>query len=279
MSIKYRLIDCGDKQKLEVFGDYTLIRPCPQAIWSKTKPELWDTTVDAEFVRTSEEKGVWNWNLPSEEIPKNWKVESKNGLKWIVEPNEFGNIGVFTEHWEYVESLEKMLPAKARILNLFTYSGSNCVYLVKKGFRVTAVDSSRSAMNTYTSNLELNKLTREGQKLILEDCYKFIQREVRREAIYDAVMIDAPTYGRGVKKGEVFKIEDDLINLLKTAKKLISDEGKIVLTLHSPRFTPAILQILVEQLFPDKKISVREILPVCESSVSLPSGFLVLINI
>jgi 23S rRNA (cytosine1962-C5)-methyltransferase len=271
----YRLIDCGDKMKLEQLGKFAVIRPCPQAIWDKTKPNLWkEGEIDAEFVRTTEEKGVWNWKIPEYKIPTNWTLQSKNGLKWEIMPNDFGNISVFVEHWQYVEKLAKEFTPNGKILNLFTYSGSNCVYLASKGFKITAVDSSKSAMNSYAANLSANNIDREGHKLVLEDCFKFVQREVRREAKYDAIQIDAPSYGKGTKK-ELFKIEDHLTQLLKECKKLITDDGKIVMTLHSPRFTPAILKIMCQQLFPDKKITSEEILVPCESGIDLPSGFLV----
>jgi 23S rRNA (cytosine1962-C5)-methyltransferase len=281
----YRLLDCGDQKKVEIFGDYKLVRPCPQALWQITKPELWND-VDSEFVRVEGEKGKFKAQNISEGVkrkhagmgvPEEWVVQSRDGLSWQIEPNEFGNIGVFTEHWTYAPELVNYFEKDAKILNLFTYSGSNCISLVKAGFKVTAVDSSKSAMETYTYNLGLNNLSRDGQRLILEDVYKFIAREERREAKYGGIMIDAPSYGRGTK-GEVFKIEDHLVKILETCKNLLDKNGKIVLTLHSPRFTPISLEILCQQLFKDKKVEAREIVQNCESGVRLPSGFLVKIG-
>lgn len=371
-SNSYSLLDCGDKEKLEKFGEYILIRPCPQAIWPKTTPELWTKNIDAKFVRTTEERGNWQWDQeiyffdqeleragyedekkfapkstkeeiyqqrkslrdqrnskftkhqryevkdsrvnmgksgklgggndlkidgsktvipfvakkaytsagsdPSKTpVPKSWTITSRNGLKWQIEPNEFGNVGVFTEHWEYAEDLGLEFEKKSNVLNLFTYSGSNCVSLVKKGHLVTAVDSSKSAMNCYTTNLELNGLPREGQRLVLEDCVKFMQREIRRGVKYGAIMIDAPSYGRGTK-GEVFKIEDDLIELLNMAKELMNSKSHLIVTLHSPRFTPKILEILAKKMFPSFNVNSNEILPICKSGVEIPSGFLLKIQ-
>lgn len=267
--LNYKLLDCGDQKKVEIFGDYKLIRPCPQALWKKTKPELW-LNPDSEFERTGMEKGSWN----GKKLPQNWEIMSSDGLKWKIEPNEFGNLGVFTEHWSYTEELKKILSPEGKTLNLFTYSGSNCVSLVKAGFQITAVDSSKNAMDTFSYNLEINNLSREGQRIILEDAYKFMAREQRRDAKYSSIMIDAPSYGRGTK-GEVFKIEDDLIKLLESSKQILTPDGKIILTLHSPRFTPANLRILCGQIFPDKKVESAEILVNCESGIELPSGFLV----
>jgi 23S rRNA (cytosine1962-C5)-methyltransferase len=267
----YQLLDCGDKEKVELFGEYKLIRPCPQALWSKTRPDLWNNP-DSVFIRTSEEKGYWQ--KPNPKMPDKWLINSSNGLIWEIEPNQFGNVGVFTEHWLYAESLLELFPKQGKVLNLFTYSGSNCVVLAKNGLPITAVDSSRQAMTTYNQNLENNGISKDGQRFILEDAFKFIAREARRESKYDGLMIDAPSYGRGTK-GEVFKIEDHLVDLLKTCQQLMHPRSVLILTLHSPRFTPAILNILCQSLFPGKQVETSEIVQTCLSGVGLPSGFLV----
>ncbi len=269
--LPYRLLDCGDKEKLEMFGQFKLVRPCPQALWPKTRPEMWNN-IDSVFIRTSEEKGYWNKH--NKNMPDSWQISSANELVWQIEPNQFGNVGVFTEHWLYADSLVDFFQSKGKILNLFTYSGSNCLILAKNGFSITVVDSSRQALNTYNQNLQNNGISLKGQRFILEDVFKFVRREVRRGNQYDGIMVDAPSYGRGTK-GEIFKIEDDLAELILTCFKLLTPEGKMILTLHSPRFTPKILEILINQLFKEKTVEVSEIVPVCESGVGLPSGFLV----
>lgn len=270
----YRLLDCGDQKKVEIFGQFKLIRPCPQALWQPTKPELWKD-IDAEFERTGSETGEWKKSKKG--FPERWELASKNGLKWKIEPNSFGNLGIFTEHWSYADELANYFDKSGKILNLFCYSGSNCMSLIRSGFSVTAVDSSKGAMDSYAYNLDLNNLPREGQRLILEDAYKFMARENRRGAKYTGIIMDAPSYGRGTK-GEVFKIEDDLVKLLSACKELLIDEGKLVITLHSPRFTPVSLRVLCQQVFPGKKVEANEIVQICESGVELPSGFLVKIG-
>jgi 23S rRNA (cytosine1962-C5)-methyltransferase len=297
---KYRLLDCGNGKKLEILGNFKVVRPCPQAIWDITKPELWEGII-CEFFNQAGEKGIWvnlepkhkynvtstkeedtafiekNKNKSKPALPANWTMESDDKIMWKIEPNEYGNIGVFTEHWLYGPDLAKVLPAKSKVLNLFTYSGSNCVSLAKNNYLVTAVDSSKAAMDRYVENLTLNGVDREGQRLILEDAYKFVAREHRREVLYDCVMVDAPSYGRGTK-GEVFKIEENLVRLVKTCKSVLSPDGYMVVTLHSPRFTCAILDILLTQLMPGYKVKTTEILQKCESGVNLPSGFLVMVS-
>ncbi len=279
---EYRLIDCGDQKKLEQAGEYRIIRPCPQAMWPKTLDAEW-AKAESEFMRGEGEKGVWKNLNPNPEvkrkqagpgIPENWTVESPDGLKWQVEPNQFGNIGIFTEHWIYAPSLVDFFNKKDKILNLFSYTGSNAMGLIKAGFEVTAVDSSSAAMDSYTMNLGLNSLSRNGQRLILEDAQKFMQKEEKRAAKYGGIIIDAPSYGRGTK-GEVFKIEENLIKLLELSKQILTPNGKIILTLHSPRFTPTILKVMIQKLFPNKTVETSEIIQICESKIPLPSGFLV----
>jgi 23S rRNA (cytosine1962-C5)-methyltransferase len=281
----YRLLDCGNQQKVEIIGGYKMIRPCPQAIWQPFAPALWENP-DTIFERSVGEKGIWKAQKNPDGMKRNklgagtpdiWEVKSDTGTKWKIEPNEYGNIGVFTEHWQYGPDLANFFDPKGKVLNLFSYTGSSCVDLVKAGFKITVVDSSSAALDTYTHNLGLNHLSRDGQRIILEDCYKFIAREVRREAKYEAIMCDAPSFGRGTK-GEVFNIEDDLLKILNSCKALLTKNGKMVLTLHSPRFTPKILEITCSQIFGDKKVEVVEILNPCESGVKLPSGFLVKIG-
>jgi 23S rRNA (cytosine1962-C5)-methyltransferase len=279
---QYQLLDCGDQKKVEMLGKFKVIRPCPQAMWPITDQKFWEDA-DAEFGLVDGEKGRWrnlklDPNLKRKHqgygIDDRFEIESKDKVKWIIEPNEYGNIGVFTEHWIYGPDLSKKFKKDAKILNLFTYSGSSCVALARKGFKITAVDSSRASMDRYTDNLENNNVNMIGQRLVLEDCYKFVAREVRREAKYDGIMIDAPSYGRGTK-GEVFKIEEDLVKLLQTTYKLLDEKGYMVITLHSPRFTPAILQIMMSKLFVGRKVTAEEIIQTCESGTGLPSGFLV----
>jgi 23S rRNA (cytosine1962-C5)-methyltransferase len=270
---QYKLLDCGDGFKVEQFGKYKLIRPCPQALWKKQDFKAWDNP-SAEFTRDRSEKGTWKNHV---KIPDSWEVESENGLKWKIEPNQFGNVGVFTEHWIYAPKLLELFDKKKKVLNLFSYTGSSCLDLVRNGYQVTVVDSSKNAMTHYTEHLSINKLSRENQRLILEDAYKFISREQRRNQVYSSIMIDAPSFGRGAK-GEVFNIESDFVKLVLKTKELLAPKGKIVLTLHSPRFTVAILEYLMQDLFPQQSISVEEIINPCESRIGLPSGFLIIVS-
>ena len=286
--MKYKLIDCGDQLKYEQMGEYTIIRPCPQALWKPFKTD-W-TQYDSRFSKIKSEKGEWRASKDLSEkegvkrnrlgsgLPGKWLVENANGIQFNVEPNEYGNIGVFPEHWEYTEQLKEAFDKEHMVLNLFTYSGSNCIELAKEGYKITAVDSSKNALGLYTSNLELNDISRDGHRIILEDCLKFIQKEARRENTYKSIMADVPSFGRGTK-GEVFAIEDQLVEFLEACRDILDDRGGVLaLTYHSPRFTPMLIKQLLEQMFRGKTVEVDEILIHGESGVKLTSGIFCLVK-
>ncbi|NJL96388.1 hypothetical protein HC766_00380 [Candidatus Gracilibacteria bacterium] len=277
----YQLLDCGNQKKLEKYGKYILIRPCPQAIWQPYSQELW-SKAHSEFIKESSEKGQWKAlqnpeglkrNKLGSGIPDNWEIMN-DGTKWRIEPNEYGNIGVFTEHWTYLNEVIQNFSNKGKTLSLFTYTGSNTVDLVKADHKVTVVDSSKNAIDGYTFNLGLNNLSREGQRLILEDVLKFTAREIRRGTLYSNIICDAPSFGRGTK-GEVFDIDKNLVELLDTCKQLLTPKGKIFFSLHSPRYTITGLQNLAKQLFPKHQVTIEEILNPCNSGINLPSGHLI----
>jgi 23S rRNA (cytosine1962-C5)-methyltransferase len=278
----YELIDCGDGLKIEKFGQFTLIRPCPQAIWKPKNPELWKNA-DSQFSKTTGEKGIWKGlknpdglkrNKLGSSLPENWEIKNNTKTKWKIEPNEYGNVGVFPEHWTYTKDLLKEFHTGEKTLSLFSYTGTNTVDLVKNNFKVTVVDSSKNAIEGYTYNLGLNSLSREGQRLILEDVNKFLEREIRRKSTYKNIICDSPSFGRGTK-GEVFDIEKDFINLIFNCSQLLEKNGKMYLTLHSPRFTLTMLSNFISSVFPNHRVSVSEILNPCQSGIDLPSGYLV----
>jgi 23S rRNA (cytosine1962-C5)-methyltransferase len=275
---KYKLIDSGDKRKLEQVGKYKIIRPCPQAMWKPFSPELWEK-YDVEFIRDSSEKGKWDWKIPKGSIQSKWTVTNQDELIWNIEPNEFGNIGIFPEHWEYTQKiLDNLKSKRSEILSLFCYSGSNSLALVKAGHKLTMVDSSKVAITHLMDNVKVNELNQSLLRLIVEDAYKFASREQRRDKKYDCLLIDAPSFGRGTK-GEVFSIEDGLIKLIEVSKSLIHENSILLFTLHSPRFTALGLETMFSQAFVDKKVEVSEIIVEMESSKKgLPSGYLVFIK-
>jgi 23S rRNA (cytosine1962-C5)-methyltransferase len=258
----YQLIDCGDQVKIERFGDYVLKRPCPQALWKlQTKHK-----VNAEFRLIKGDRGEWVG-----EVPQSWKFKH-NDLTWKIDLNNYGNIGIFPEHWEYTEKLLKFFAGKEKVLSVFSYSGSSTVPLVQAGHQVTVVDSSKNAMTLYANNLEMNNLSRNGQRLMLDDAITFMEREERRKVTYDALIIDSPSYGRGIQKNQIFNIEENFIHLLYMTKKLRAPKSKALITLHSPRYTPLLLQQLAQEVM-GTRVTVEETFIESFTERMLPSGY------
>lgn len=267
---QYQILDAGNGCKLEKIGDYTIIRPSTQAFWETQDAKKW-SDFNSEFNRKSDSKGTWEGDLPAK-----WQIQHR-GLKWNIVPNEFGNIGVFFEHLEYTKDLLQIFDRQDLILDLFAYSGSSVMSLLKDGYKVVAVDSSKQSMGLYTANMELNEISRDGQKLILEDVNKFLKREARRGKKYRSIILDPPTFGKGTK-GEVFSIEKNLLEMLLDIKNVSDPKACIVMTLHSPKFTQIILENLLFSLFKKAKIAVRELSIPIQSGLSLPSGYLCIVQ-
>ena len=261
----YKLLDSGHGRKLEIFGPLTLIRPCPQALWEPLCPSLWKT-YDGEFVRF-EDKG---W--------KKVKARSSfeiffNLFRFKLELTDFGHVGLFPEHamhWSWMQ--EKVQSRDFHFLNLFAYSGAATLALAKVGAQVTHLDASKKMIIWAKDNIRLNGLEKAPVRFIVDDAIKFLKREIKRKNRYHGILLDPPTFGRGTQ-GQVFKIERDLVILLKLCKEvLISKKGFIVLTTHTPLFTPRTLQHLLKQIFNAKTIEAKEMLISSSTSFSLPSG-------
>ena len=257
----YRLIDSGEGLKLEQFGPFRLIRPCPQALWKKVHPKEW-LTFDAEFSR--EEKRGWVFVRP---LPKEWKVEIGDVI-FKIAPTEFGHLGAFPEH----AALWENLPAEGKILNLFAYSGGATMSFAKRGASVCHLDASMGMVDWARENGKINGLEKAPIRWIVDDAIKFLRREVRREMRYEGILLDPPTFGRGAQ-GEVFKIERDIVPLLELCKQVLSSKPRFVaLSCHTPGVTPLVLEHLASQVFPKTTIVTGEMALTSEGALSIPSG-------
>ena len=273
----YRLIDTGNGRKLEQFGKYILIRPISTAIWRPAKPELWKQA-NAEFYRSGKDTGTWK-TLGAKPLPPSWILEH-NGLKYNIEPNSFGNLGLFPEHWLYQTWITRIIdtwkyqdPTKPiKILNLFSYSGSNSLKTVTLRTEITNVDSSKQSMHLLTRNLEINGLAGKT-RLILEDAKKFMQREIKKGNKYDGIMLDPPTFGRG-PTGEIFKIETDVNELIDMCQQLaILDRSFVVFTCHTPGLLPSTLQNLFFSTF-NQPAKAEELVLSDIAGRNLPAGII-----
>jgi len=253
----YQLIDSGDGERLEQFGPYKIARPCSRALWPKK------TQWKAESSFTREDKKGWL----GKSLPNNWEIEINN-LRFELQPTDFGHLGVFPEHhlrWQ------EMDPNKGdRVLNLFAYTGATSLYMAKKQALVTHVDASQVAIDWAKKNATLNQI--DTVRWILDDVMKFLKREIRREKKYEWIIVDPPTFGRGAQ-GQVFKIEEQINELLELCAKLLSENPRgVLLSSHTLELTPAILERLLQRSMPNGQITSGENILEATSGTSLPLG-------
>lgn len=246
----YELLDSGNFQKLERFGEYTLARPCAQAVWRKQLPEQHWREATAMFHR----EGGNQWK-GRDRLPANWSIDV-DGIRFSLSSTDFGHLGIFAEQrdqWNRIralcESYAKQHQRAARVINLFAYSGGSTLAAASAGAEVCHVDASKGMVEWARKNAALNQLQDRPVRWIVDDVNKFLEREIRRARSYDLVILDPPSYGRGAK-GEVFKIENDLPQLLNTIQRLMSDQPLgVLLSCHTPELTPISLHHLMQQEF------------------------------
>ena len=248
---EYELLDSGDGRKLERFGPVTLARPCAQAVWAPRRPELWPRAT-ATFDR---DNGL-NWNGRSR-LPASWSVPI-NGIRMKLAATDFGHLGVFPETralWDMVTAeLSAAKAARAAdggsvpsALNLFAYSGGATLAMARAGCEACHLDAARGMVEWARENAALNGLEGAPIRWIVDDVRKFLGREIRRGRRYDAIMLDPPSFGRG-KHGELYKIERDLLETLRDCAAVLSRKPIFVLlTSHTPGFSPGVLCNLLSE--------------------------------
>lgn len=250
---KYLLLDSGDGRKLEKVGDFLLVRPCSLAIWKPSHDKKkWDDA-DASFSR--EKENLWYFK---KKIPSNWNIQINN-LHFKVSLTDFGHLGVFPEHFSLFDSMERKIKSKSSpsILNLFAYTGGASLAAARAGAKVCHLDASTKAVAWAKENASLNKLDKAPIRYIVDDAMKFLKREVRRKSKYDGIILDPPSFGRGTS-GQVFKIEKDLFELLSLCKELLSEDPLfLILTCHTPGFSPSVLRSISSQVFKKNNPSIK----------------------
>jgi len=225
----YELMDSGNGEKLERYGKFVLARPDPQAIWSKSlSNEEWNKA-DAVFYRTGK-TGKWVINTS---VPNSWLVDF-DGLFFNLKLLPSKHLGVFPEqqsHWKWLEdSIKKEISSgrKISVLNLFAYTGGASMAAARAGADVCHIDSSKFAVDMTNMNLSSSKLKDKTVRLIIDDVRKFVEREIKRGAKYDIVLMDPPVYGKGIKD-EVWQIEEDLQPLVTRIKSVLSEKPVAVI--------------------------------------------------
>lgn len=243
----YELLDSGGHEKLERFGDIVLARPETQAIWEKQKPEGW-SDADASFSFGEGGKGKWD---KKPDMPEDWQIGWRDA-RFIIKPTNFKHIGIFPEQasqWEWIAEQAKKLEAP-KVLNLFGYTGAASVVAAQAGVQVTHVDASKQSLSWAKENAQASGLSEDSVRWILDDALQFAKREARREAKYEGIVLDPPAFGRG-PKGEVWHIEEQLPELMRALRDILSDNPGTFLVLngYAAGYTPLSFKQLVEGVF------------------------------
>ena len=273
----YKVLDTSSGEKLERWGDYVLVRPDPQVIWDSSKSnKLWKKP-NAHYHRSSRGGGEWEFF----DLPQQWSINYKD-ITFCLKPFKFKHTGVFPEqaaNWDWFSSIIKDAVSKGRqvkVLNLFAYTGGATLAAAKAGASVTHVDASKGMVAWAKENANASSLQDAPIRWLVDDCVKFVEREIRRGNKYDAIIMDPPSYGKG-PKGELWKIEDSVFPLIQLCSQILADDPLFFLiSSYTTGLQPAVLTYMMK-LALDKgqgvKILSSEIgLPIEGTDFVLPCG-------
>ena len=270
---EYSCLASGDGEKIEKWGNIILRRPDPQIIWKKSKDKIWNEW-DAWYHRSN--KGGGNWEF-KKSLPSEWKIHYKD-LTFKVSPTNFKHTGIFPEqatNWDYVmEKIKTDGRNDFRVLNLFAYTGCATMAASFAGAsEVVHVDASKGMIEWAKENMYLCGLDDHKIRFIVDDVIKFLEREKRRGRTYHGIIMDPPSYGRG-PKGEVWRLEDNLQELLDKVKDVLDDDFSFLLiNSYTTGVSPISLENILKTTFPDENIDTGEIgLPIVENDLVLPCG-------
>ena len=273
---QYRLIDSADGEKLEYWGDYLLRRPDPQAVWSlKSDKKLWNKA-DAWYHRSK--SGGGKWEYLNKKLPERWTVNYRN-LTFNIKPMGFKHTGLFPEqavNWDWFSELIKKADRPIRVLNLFAYTGGATVAALEAGAEVVHVDASKGMVTWAKEDAVSSGLADRPVRWLVDDCVKFVEREIRRGNKYDGIIMDPPSYGRG-PKGETWKIEESIFPFVELCTNILSDNPLFFLiNSYTTGLQPAVLNYMINTAIVPKfggKVEAEEIgLPVSSNGLVLPCG-------
>lgn len=271
----YELIDCSGGERLERWGKVTLIRPDPQVIWNtpKTHP-LWKKA-DAVYHRSNTGGGQWEIRRP---IPDRWEIGYRD-LRFNVKTMGFKHTGVFPEqavNWDYVAELIQNADRPVKVLNLFSYTGAATVSALRAGAQVVHVDASKGMVQWAKENAVSSGVIDRPVRWIVDDCIKFVQRELRRGNQYDILIMDPPSYGRG-PGGEVWKLENEVYRFVELCKGVLSENPiAVLINSYTTGLSPAVMQYIlgtvIQPAFGGTVESDEIGLPVTNPGLVLPCG-------
>lgn len=271
---EYEVLDCSLGEKLENWAGYTLIRPDPQVIWDTDKNLKEWKRPSAHYHRSNRGGGEWEFfNLPEQ-----WNIHYRD-LTFNLKPFSFKHTGLFPEqavNWDWFSDIISKSNRKLKVLNLFAYTGGATVAAAKAGAEVVHVDAAKGMVAWAKENAKLSGLENAPVRYIVDDCVKFVEREIRRGNHYDGIIMDPPSYGRG-PKGEIWKIEEAVYHFIKKCAELLyKDSEFFLINSYTTGLQPAVLSYMLNTAITDKfggKVMAEEIgLPVKKNSLILPCG-------
>lgn len=275
----YEVLDTSAGEKLERWGDYLLVRPDPQVIWESDKKNPGWRKMNGHYHRSKAGGGEWEFF----NLPKEWQIGYKD-LRFNLKPFSFKHTGLFPEqatNWDWFSDILKDALAKnpdrqIKVLNLFAYTGGATLAAAAAGAAVTHVDASKGMVTWAKENAISSGLGEKPIRWLVDDCMKFIEREIRRGNKYDAIIMDPPSYGRG-PKGELWKIEESIFPFIKLTSEILSDDALFFLVnSYTTGLQPAVLSYMINLAIVGKfggSVTASEIgLPVKDTGLVLPCG-------
>ncbi len=270
----YRILDTSSGEKLEMWGDVCLARPDPQIIWNTPKGKIWKKA-DAHYQRSNTGGGQWEFY---HKLPEHWAISYKE-LRFQIKPTGFKHTGLFPEqavNWDLFDRLIRQAGREIRVLNLFAYTGGATLACAAAGASVCHVDASKGMVAWARENASLSHLTEKPIRWIVDDCEKFVSREIKRGKTYDAIIMDPPSYGRG-PSGEVWQLEERIYDLVQLCTGVLSDDPLFfALNSYTTGLSPSVMSYLLGVTVGKKfggRVSADEIgLPVAQSGYNLPCG-------
>lgn len=264
----FEVLSCSNGEKLERWGKYHLLRPDPQVIWTLQEKLESYPKLDAIYTRSSSGGGKWEYK---NKLPDEWTIGYK-GLKFIIKPMGFKHTGLFPEqavNWDDLTDIIGKAKRPVKVLNLFAYTGGASVVCAKAGAMVTHVDASKGMVERAKQNAKLNNI--DNIRFIIDDCTKFIEREIRRGNFYDGIIMDPPSYGRGTN-GQTWKLEDNLYEFVLLTKKVLSKNPLFVLiSSYTTGLQAGVLSNILTLAFGSGNINADEIGLPC-GEIVLPCG-------
>lgn len=272
----YEVIDTSGGEKLERWGNYLLVRPDPQVLWNTPKEHSGWTKMNGHYHRSSRGGGEWEFH----KLPQQWSINYQSlGLTFHLKPFSFKHTGLFPEqaaNWEWFYKKIKESGRPVKVLNLFAYTGGASIAAAAAGAHVTHVDASKGMVGWAKENARSSNIPETSIRWIVDDCVKFVEREIRRGNNYDAVIMDPPSYGRG-PKGEIWKIEEAIFPFIQLCTKVLARKPLFFLiNSYTTGLQPAVLTYMLStELLPKYhgRVIADEVgLPVSKSGLILPCG-------